>query len=206
MIELKVRITTQDEMLGTASSNPDIYEDYIASKSGDPEKIQEETEAIRNSVDPDENDEFEKSMTIFPRMDGEPVVYDYQIKGFFKDACGCLRKIPGSECSKIRAFKKEIDGLVFVEPRTIPIEHEGGITICQRPLRANTPMGERIALASSECISAGATMEFTVRLLLDSHEKMVMEMLDYGKYRGLGQWRNSGKGRFTYEILSRKKI
>lgn len=28
-----------------------------------------------------------------------------------------------------------------------------------------------------------------------------MEWLDYGKLRGLGQWRNSGKGRFTYEIL-----
>lgn len=28
-----------------------------------------------------------------------------------------------------------------------------------------------------------------------------MEWLDYGKLRGLGQWRNSGKGRFTYELL-----
>ena len=28
-----------------------------------------------------------------------------------------------------------------------------------------------------------------------------MECLDYGKLRGLSQWRNSGKGRFTYEVL-----
>ena len=34
-------------------------------------------------------------------------------------------------------------------------------------------------------------------LLLD--ESQVMEA--FGKLRGLGQWRNSGKGRFTYEIL-----
>lgn len=202
MIELKVRITTQDEMLGTASANPDIHGEYIASKAENEEKTRQEVEAV---MDIDPETEFEKSMTIFPRMDGEPVMWDYQVKGFFKDACGSLRKIPGSECSKIKAFKKEIDGLVFVEPRAIPIDHEGAITICQRPLRAQTAQGERVALASSESISAGATMEFTIRLLLDSHEKMIMEMLDYGQYRGLGQWRNSGKGRFTYEILDRKK-
>lgn len=28
-----------------------------------------------------------------------------------------------------------------------------------------------------------------------------MERLDYGELRGIGQWRNSGKGRFTYEEL-----
>ena len=27
------------------------------------------------------------------------------------------------------------------------------------------------------------------------------EMLNYGQLRGFGQWRNSGKGRFTYEVL-----
>ena len=35
-------------------------------------------------------------------------------------------------------------------------------------------------------------------LLDDSHEKAVREWLDYGILRGIGQWRNSGKGRFTY--------
>lgn len=27
------------------------------------------------------------------------------------------------------------------------------------------------------------------------------ECLDYGKLRGLGQWRNSGKGRFVWDLL-----
>ena len=35
----------------------------------------------------------------------------------------------------------------------------------------------------------------------DRLQKLVLEWLDYGKLRGLGQWRNSGKGRFTYELL-----
>lgn len=29
----------------------------------------------------------------------------------------------------------------------------------------------------------------------------VREWLDYGMLRGLGQWRNSGKGRFTWEEI-----
>ena len=202
MITLKIRVTTQDEMLGTASSDPELHERYIAEKAENAEKTREEVEALKET-NPEE--EFERSMTIFPRMDGRPVMWDYQWKGFFKDACGSLKKIPGSECSKVKAFKKEIDGLIFVAPRAIPINFEGAITVCQRPLRASTPQGERVALASSESISAGATMEFTIQLLLDSHEKMVLECLNYGALRGIGQWRNSGKGRFTYEILERVK-
>jgi hypothetical protein len=29
----------------------------------------------------------------------------------------------------------------------------------------------------------------------------VRECLDYGTKRGLGQWRNSGKGRYTWEEI-----
>jgi hypothetical protein len=29
----------------------------------------------------------------------------------------------------------------------------------------------------------------------------VIDWLEYGEFRGLGQWRNSGMGRFTYELL-----
>ena len=73
--------------------------------------------------------------------------------------------------------------------------------VCQRPLRGQTPQGERIALASSESIPAGATMEFTITCMLDNQEAAIREWLDYGKWRGIGQWRNSGKGRFTWEEI-----
>lgn len=139
-------------------------------------------------------------MTIFPRHKGVPILFDYQIKGFFKDACGVLRKMTGSKSSKVKAYKKEIDGLIFVTPRHIPIRFEGDITTCQRPLRASTPMGERVALASSEAIPAGATLEFNVACLCDEDVPVVREWLVYGRLRGLGQWRNSGKGRFEVEI------
>lgn len=196
MKTLKIKVTFTEEVLGTASSNPHIHEEYIASNAPDAQNIEQEVAAIG----PEEV--FEKQMTIFPKdKDGNPILWDYQWKGFFKDACGMLRKVPGSECGKIKAFKKEIDGLIFVEPRMIPINVNGEIGVCQRPLRANTPQGERVALASSETVPAGSSVIFSVVLMCDTHEKMIKETLEYGKRRGFGQWRNSGKGRFEYEIL-----
>jgi len=195
MKEIKVRITTTEELLGTASMNPNIHKEFIASNAPDAATMEEEIEAI--GVD----EAYEKSMTGFPRKDGKPIVWDYQWKGFFKDTCGMLRKVTGSECSKLKAYKKEIDGLIFVEPRAIPILFNGEMGVCQRPLRGQTAQGERIALASSESIPAGATMEFTVKCFIDSEMKAVVEMLDYGALRGFGQWRNSGKGRFTWEEI-----
>jgi len=32
----------------------------------------------------------------------------------------------------------------------------------------------------------------------DGHEKLLREWLDYGQFKGIGQWRNSGKGRFEW--------
>ena len=201
MTTLKIKVTFTEEVLGTASANKDIHAEYIASKAPDAASIKEEVEAVGAE------EVFEKSMTVFPRgKDGGPIAWDYQWKGFLKDAFKSLKKIPGSECGKIKAYKQEIDGLIFVNPRQIPIVlPEGGkIGICQRPLRASTAQGERIALASSETVPVGSTMTFDIQLLLDTHEKAVIEAFNYGKLRGFGQWRNSGAGRFNYEILDRK--
>ena len=201
MKEIEVKITLLEDMLGTSAANPDIHRDFIASKAPDEDRMMEEVEAIE-----DAEDKFEKAMTVFSRDEnGNPIVWDYQWKGYFKDAYGALKKIPGTEASKIKAYKKDIDGLVFVEPRKIPIKLSGEMGVCQRPLRASTPMGERVALASSESIPAGSEMIFTVRLLRDSDEKGIIEALKYGRMRGFGQWRNSGKGRFKVEILSIKE-
>jgi len=199
MKTIKVKVTMSEELLGTASANPELHEEFIASKAPDAPSREEEVAAVGAEQ------VFDKSMTVFPRnAEGKPIAWDYQWKGYMKDACGMLRKVPGTECGKIKAYKKEVDGLIFVSPRQIPIEFAGEIGICQRPLRAQTAQGERVALASSECIPAGATMTFEIKMLLDGHVTFVKEMLDYGVLRGFGQWRNSGKGRFTYEILEER--
>ena len=197
MKEMKIRVTFTEDLLGSSSSDPHLHENYIASKAPDAWSTAEEVEAL--GIDA----VVENGKTIFPKdTDGTPVFWDYQIKGFFKDTAGALRKIPGSESSKIKAYKKEIDGLIFIKERAIPINFDGEMTICERPLRAQTAQGERVALASSEEIPAGATIEFTILYQIPQHEKAIREWLDYGVYRGLGQWRNSGKGRFTWEEVA----
>lgn len=196
MKEVKVRLTLTEEMLGTATANEQIYTDYIGSNAPDAPSLAEEVEALgADAVE-------EKAMTVFPKdTDGCPIMWDYQVKGFFKDTCGALKRVSGTRSEKLKAFKKEIDGLIFPEPRKIRINVNGEIGNCQRPLRAQTAQGERIALANSETVPAGSTIEFKVVLLKDDHEKLLKEWLDYGRYKGIGQWRNSGKGRFEVEYL-----
>lgn len=197
MKQLKVRITFIESVLGSTPANEDIYRDYIGSKAEDAKTVEDEVKAL--GVDA----VTEKGKTIFSKLeDGTPFMYDYHIKGFFKDTCGGLRKVPDTLSSKIKAFKKEIDKLVFIKERKIPIVFDGEIGECQRPLRASTMQGERVTIAISEEIPAGATMEFTIIYLLDSYEKVIREWLDYGMLSGLGQWRNSGHGRFTWEEIS----
>ena len=63
------------------------------------------------------------------------------------------------------------------------------------------PQGERVSIAKSESVPAGSTAEFEIECLDPKLEDMVRECLDYGTKRGLGQWRNSGKGRYEWEEL-----
>lgn len=194
MTTLKVKLTFVEPILGTSPANEDIYREFIASKAEDAATIEDEVAALGAEA------VAEKGMTVFPRMeDGTPFLYDYQIKGFFKDTCGGLRKVKGSVSAGIKAYKKEIDKLIFPEPRCIPFDSYGEIGVCQRPLRAQTAQGERVSLAMSEEIPAGASVTFDIVCLTDDHVKAVREWLDYGRFSGIGQWRNSGKGRFTWE-------
>ena len=172
MKTLEVKITFTEGILGTSPNDEDIYRNFIierAKENGaqmDEQDEQEEVDALPL------DEEIEKGMTVFPRDEnGNPFLYDYQVKGFFKDACSMLRKVKGTKSAGIKA----------------------------RPLRANTAQGERVALAMSEEIAAGATIELEITCWIDEQVDLVREWLNYGRVRGIGQWRNSGKGRFTWE-------
>lgn len=275
MRTLKVHVEFLEELLGTASSDPKIHERFIASKAPDAPKLEQEVESLgAEAVE-------ERGMTIFSRMpDGEtPMLWDYQIKGYMKDACSMLRRVPTMKSKNLKAFKKEIDGLIFPGPRMIALHApdavysttRGGVSVtvkpadadyvnvtltagesvtggvqydhdyiafieaplladgqetgktvelnedngwtatvrmprcgihsCQRPLRASTAQGERVALAHSEALPAGTWFDMEVGCLVDSDVDYVLEWLQYGVLRGIGQWRNSGKGRFACRVV-----
>ena len=222
---LSINLTLTESMLGTTPGNKELATEYVASKH--PVEIQEdEQEAIGRTSE----DDITKSSTVFPRTaNGRPFVWDYQLKGFFKDACSMLRRIKdgpkpkddskekqfkGSLSSKLTSHKKIIDGLVFVYPRMILLKFPGDsakapktgnnieLPFEERPIRVQTPQGERVAIARSEFVPAGTKLDFQIEIMDPSHKKHVVEWLEYGRKRGLGQWRNSGKGRFTYTITS----
>lgn len=192
--EIKVKITFTDDVLGMMPADPEVYKRFIATHAPDAPTMEDE---IREHG---EEAVAEKTLTVFHKLpDGTPYLYDYQLRGFFKDAMGMLRKVSSYESSKIKAFKKAVDGLLFIKERQIPFQLNGEMGTCERPLRAETMQGPRIALAYSETVPAGSVIEFTVQLLDPTLEKVVRECLDYGVFRGIGQWRNSGKGRFTWQ-------
>jgi hypothetical protein len=193
-MQYKITLIFDEDVLGTVPMDKEIYDTYIASKAVNGTHALMEAESILVE---------DKGKTGFHRLnDGTPFLYDYVIKGFCKDACGMMSRVEGSESKKIRAYKKIIDGLVFVRERRIPFDLIGEIGELQRPLRAQTAQGERVALAYSESIPAGSSITFTLDILDDKTvtEALLREWLNYGRYRGLGQWRNASYGRFEFEM------
>lgn len=197
-MQYKVKATFQEDLLGTVPLNKEIYSDHIATKKEElsGEHLDQELSTVMEKLD-------EKGKTGFHRLpDGTPIIYDYVIRGFMKDACGMMRRVDKSESSKLKAYKRVIDGLVFVMPRQIEIEVVGEIGTLERPLRAQTAQGERVALAYSESIPAGSSIEFTLMVLDDKavSAKLIEEWFNYGSLRGLGQWRNASYGRIDCEV------
>lgn len=197
---MKVKIKLTEEMLGTASANPELHREFIASKSADADKVKEEMESLPA------DDLIEKSLTVFHRdPSGMPIIYDYQIKGFIKEAVSVLIELSDKEIkvgkTKLSKFthKRIVDNYIFVAPRIIRLAPVSGV--CTRPLRAETMRGERVALASSETVPAGTEFEIEINTMSDTLVDLVKKCLDYGALKGLGQWRNSGKGRFVWQAV-----
>ena len=198
--DVRVRLTFLADVLGTATADEEVYRSYLADQAPDAPSVEEEVAAL--GVD----DVFEKGTTIFPKDEnGNPFMWDYQVRGFFKSACSSLQRCKGQEIAKytekIKAFRKVLDQCIIVAPRKIPFKLSGEMGLLQRPLRAETAQGPRVALASSETVPEGSTVEFVVRALSDDWLMALMEWLNYGQYNGMLQWRNSGAGSFLYEIL-----
>lgn len=198
MDKYRITLTLTEEMLGTVPKDPEIYGGYIANHAAlTDEELAEELATVEKIE--------EKGWTGFHMLDGQPLILDYVIKGYLKDACGMLRRVPGTRSSKLTAYKKVIDGLVFAKalngnPRRILIDVVGEMGVNERPLRGQTAQGERVALARSDTVPAGSTIEFRLLILGQVPKTLLCEWLDYGELRGLGQWRNAGFGTFVYEL------
>lgn len=195
--EMRVRIKFTQPILGSMPADEELYTKFIASKAPADWLVDEETENIPE-VD------YDKGVTVFPQDKEGIFLYNYHIKGFLKNAGNVLK-----EQLKIKNLRNKLDDYLFIKERKIYLIRNGKIIkeedgVLERPLRAMTRQGERVALASSEVINPPAEAEFTIQLL--KHKEITLdtirELLDYGKFQGIGQWRNGGFGQFEWEEIA----
>lgn len=196
MSKYRVRLEFIEAVLGTVALDPEAYTEFAGGANApDPATVAEELEGLPG---------VQKGLTGFFRLpDGTPYMLNYVLKGFCKEACSIMRRVSGSKSSKITAFKKVIDGLVFVEPRQIVLHlpTDATLEVLSRPLRAETALGARVAIARSEMCPPGTWMEFEIEAVggvVD--EATLQEWLDYGRRKGLGAWRNAGYGAFKFTM------
>lgn len=145
-------------------------------------------------------------------------LWDFQLMGFLKAVAGSQTldlRIPGKVTAD-KSANAQIQRLVWVfgvgdDPmeRRIWLRRADGSYIdapepelMDRPLRAQTPRGERVSIAISEQIHPPCWCEARVVLLRGCKvsQAQLEEVFAYGMFQGLGQWRSGGWGRFVAEL------
>lgn len=183
----KVTIQLTEPLLGTIPKREEVYTEFIKTKAPEPEATNDEM------VDVDEEGKGWTGFYLGPQ--DEPLLKDYQIKGFLKEAGNVLKDHIG-----IKALRSKIDTQVFVFPRNIPIGKVAGAL--ERPLRAMTMQGPRVTVVRSDYVDIDTQFDVELHVLDTSpiDEAAIRQILDYGQYYGIGQWRNGGYGRFVYTL------
>lgn len=225
--DVEVHIVLREEALGMSPPTQDKLKAFIDLQNAklekkkkaqiDDDKAKEEIAALNLQIDEMKNEG--RGLTVFPRnpLTGAPCMYDYQIRGMFKDSFKALLASDSEVFKKAVAGKviskwscdRVVDQCIFAGPRRIDFTlPEGGeIGTCDRPLGTTDPRTgqRRNTLASSETVPAGSELTLHVYVLRDDLIPLIEEVFMYGELRGIAQWRNSGKGTYDYEIISINK-
>lgn len=199
----KYRFTGITRLLAAQAANPDVRSEYIANKSPDKAKGDEETAKL-----PKENLD-KKNLTVFLRNVGVMCISDYVIKGFLKEALTAIKGQIG-----IANVTSKVDNFILIEPAYLHIRRDQmGLRnpdrVLERPLRAMTMQGPRVSVTASEMVEPGWEIEFEITLLENPATpkskaltfEAIEQAFEYGSFKGLGQWRNGQNGRFTFEQI-----
>lgn len=205
----KFRLKGKTPLLGSICMDEKTYEEYLATKAKTDAERARAADDIKN-VKSAEEDENPKATAFYKDEETNNIILKgYQIKGFLKEAAKALKDQIG-----LASYVSKIDNLVFIDEVNIPlmrngewVEHPDGML--ERPLRASTAQGPRVALATSEVVYAPWYLDITVKVLQNSKTAksaaltmdVVKQLLDYGALKGLLQWRNGGYGSFDTEVL-----
>jgi hypothetical protein len=205
MIKASVVATFTENLLGSAPRNKEVFTKFLKDRQQDRadalSALESENEVATLPPEVDESQGY----TGFHSDEGGLFIYDYVVKGFFKEAGNILK-----DTLKIKALRSKMDNLLFIFPRRIylldstekPLLKPHGVN--ERPLRAQTMQGPRVTLAKSDYVNAGSVIKFDLQFLdgadIKHPEQIVETCLGYGALKGLGQWRNGSWGRFSYKL------
>src|SRR3990172_6498307 len=177
----KLTVTFVTSLLGTQPQK-DVATEYLTSK------VTSENGTLPADEMATLPEELERGTTAFHKFDGKPILYDYMVKGFVKEAGSVFNGLHG-----VKNLRSKLDNLVFFEPRQIELHSpfDTAPSFCERPLRAMTAQGPRTALARSEELPAGTWFTCDVNVYDGPiSEIMLNDLFSYGRKKGMGQWRN----------------
>ena len=213
----KFRITFAELSLATSPGNRELMTTYKQPADLPAAKKAEELAALPSKEEV--NGEIEKASTVFTKNETGIFAWDYQLRGFFKEALASLIELGECDISKW-SYKRAVDQFAFVTPRCIYYRDAAGAILKQpvgaleRPLRATTMQGDRVCLARSEYVPAGTTIEFAVTVQTTTNTKnkvarvdmdLIRACLDRGAFVGFSQWRSGSYGRFTWTEITDAK-
>lgn len=202
MESFKVTIELDEDFLGTIPKDKRIWGNFVNKGKNVPEELL--TEEI--STIPEDDEEKSSGYTTFMRDEDGIFIYNYMIQGFLRENGNTLKDDLG-----VKYLKSKLENNLFITPRKIRFYKEEDVirdydATLSRSLRASTPQGPRTMIQKSDLVAAGSRLTFT--LTLHDHKELTGDVLqgilEYGQYRGLGQWRNGGYG--TFHVVSFEKI
>lgn len=207
-----------EPVLGTIPKDKKVFENFVmdqAKKEMEKDRAAEDVDRVPEEV------ESRGWTGFYEDEEGCPVLMDYQFKGFLKNAGNIMKGIVGSKTVNVKGaaedepktrtekgiknLRSHVEQDVFVFPRAIRLAEKPDDTL-ERPLRAMTMQGPRVSLVRSDMINPGRQYELEIRVLEGSvvTDKVLADILSYGEYSGLLQWRNGGYGRF--KVVSLQKV
>ena len=220
MTKLKVKVTLEEPALGMNNANSDSYSKYMEYKrtkltqkqiaAGVEIGQEDEVNAMKaaeNNISSTTVEEArlayqEKKLLVFPRHEGQPIWFNFQMSGALKNFFKILLKngegIWQSSKAKtdvglsLYTANGKVDDLVFIKTRRIPITIPEGaeIDFYGRRIEAMTAQGPRITWTVSERIPSGSSWEFEMNVN-DKLVPYVKEALAFTSSSGFGGNRNS---------------
>ncbi len=187
----RCRITFLTPVLGTQPAAKELA-DYLSEKYGFKQPGEDDDYTIPELL--------EQRTTVFPRdTQGNYVLLDHQMAGFLRESASVQN---GRVAGQVKNLRSKVENLVFPGPAQMMLHlpKSTEVDYLERPLRTKT-MPPRVTIARSEMLPEGTWFDCYFQVVPgDISEAVLRDILDYGYYKGLLQWRNGFKGRFRYEL------